>query len=60
MSRERLTHRVVWAFLCEGCNANEIAAYAGVSVPVAVAWMAAAARKHADRPAQPVKLRKRA
>ena len=60
MTRERLTPRVVWTLMCEGCNANEIAAYGGVSVPVVVAMMAAAARKHAAKPAAPPKLRMRA
>ncbi len=44
-----LTPAQVWRLMAEGCNANEIAAWAGVSHSVAVAMMANAARRYADR-----------
>jgi len=43
MTREPLTDASVWAFMAEGCNAEEIGAYGGLSRAVAEAWMAHAA-----------------
>lgn len=45
--RPRMTARRVWLLMAEGCNAAEIAAYAGIRQSVALAMMANAARKHA-------------
>lgn len=45
--RPQLSDADVWAFICEGCNANEIAAYAGIKVWAAYAWMQHATRLHA-------------
>lgn len=49
MSAERhgLTDADVWGFLEAGCNANEIAAYAGVSQSTALAMIVHATRIHA-------------
>ena len=44
----RLTPKQVWAFMASGCNADEIADWAGVKRATAVAMMANAARKFAD------------
>ena len=43
----KLTSENVWTLISEGCNANEISEYAGVSKAVAVAMMARATREHA-------------
>lgn len=48
--RNRLSPSAVWNLMCEGCNANEIAEYCGVSHTVAVAIMAEAARKQSSGP----------
>ncbi|MUV13554.1 hypothetical protein [Noviluteimonas gilva] len=50
MKRERLTTEMVWMFMREGCNANEIAEYGGVALATAIAWMGQAARTAASAP----------
>lgn len=45
--RHALTDADVWILILEGCNANEIAAYAGVTVSCAHALMAHATRTYA-------------
>lgn len=37
--RHKLTDAEVWGFVTEGCNAAEIAAYAGTSESVATHWI---------------------
>ena len=44
---ENLTTEMVWAFMAEGCNAREIAAYGHISEAAAIAWMSNAARTFA-------------
>lgn len=46
--RPSLCERDVWQFLEDGCNANEIAAYARVSLAAAYAMMARASRLFAN------------
>ena len=46
--RPRMTDRLVWRFMAEGCNAAEVAAFAGIRESVAIAMMSKAARKFAD------------
>ncbi len=48
MSGTEMTPGLVWTLMCEGCNAAEIAAWAGVRLMVARAWMHRAAREFAD------------
>lgn len=48
IERHELTDADVWTLLLAGCNAVEIAAWAGVSRAVAVAMMHRAARLYAD------------
>lgn len=43
-SRPSLCERDVWVWLESGCNANEIAAYAHISIATAYAMMARASR----------------
>lgn len=45
--RHELTDSDVWTLVSEGCNANEIAAFAGVAVSAAHAMMAHATRAYA-------------
>jgi DNA-directed RNA polymerase specialized sigma24 family protein len=49
LTRERpvLSMADVWTLLCAGCNAREIAAYAGVSLSTAWALIARATRCYA-------------
>ena len=47
-SRPRLADVDVWHFVTEGCNAAEIAAYAGVSIAVAQSWIYRARHKAAN------------
>lgn len=44
--RHKLSDADVWTFLEAGCNANEIAAYAGVTRLTAIAMIAHATRAH--------------
>lgn len=48
--RPTLTDADVWHLSTEGVNANELAAYAGIPIDVARAWISRAAAK-AARPA---------
>lgn len=45
--RHELTDADVWTFVSAGCNASEIAAFAGVAVSAAHALMAHATRGYA-------------
>lgn len=45
--REPLDDELVWLFISEGCNADEIAAYGGITRAAALAWMAHAHRAYA-------------
>lgn len=45
--RRGLTDADVWEFVVGGCNAHEIAAYAGVSMLTAHSMIAAASRRYA-------------
>lgn len=45
--RPVLTDADVWSLICEGCNAAEIAAYAGIARSAALAHMAHATRAYA-------------
>lgn len=45
--KNELTDADVWTFLEAGCNAVEIAAYAGVSRTTAIAMVARSTRRHA-------------
>lgn|GEM_PF-5134275 len=46
IERHDLTDADVWGFLEAGCNAREIAAFAGVTLTTALAMVAHATRKH--------------
>lgn len=39
MTRPILSDDDIWTLMAEGCNAAEIAAYAGIEKATAVAWM---------------------
>lgn len=59
--REPMTDELVWLFISEGCNANEIAAYGGITRSAAVAWMAHVHRAFASaRPVETLTLRREA
>ena len=47
-----ITLEHVWAWINEGCNANEIAAYAQTDPLTAEAWMSAARKKFASLESQ--------
>lgn len=40
MTTREITDADVWTFLAAGCNAAEIAAFAGIALSTAGAWMA--------------------
>jgi hypothetical protein len=46
-NRPTLSDQNIWDFVAAGCNVNEIAAYACVSIPTAYAMMGYATRAHA-------------
>lgn len=45
--REPLSTETVWAFMSEGCNEREIAAFGHISEQAAEAWMLHASRTFA-------------
>lgn len=47
LERHELTDDDVWTFICAGCNAHEIATWAGVTTSAAHAMMAHATRLYA-------------